>query len=287
MRGRAVLSPREVSSGFEDLASRHRLMRGQRVDRYRLRRRAARRARWIMGRLAIALIALGVVGAAATGVGWLLASPRFAVASVDVAGQKHVSLQEIEAAAGVASGTNIFKVDPREVAARVERLSGIRRASVVRMLPNRVAIRVEERRRFALVHAGQLHWIDEEGMDLGPEPRPVALGLPLITGIEPEELDPADRDASSRLLTGLALLRVLMRSGGGLLASISEIDMSRREGPVLYTVDGVEVRLGNEDWEARLGRLAGVTAQLKASGDAVASIDLRFRDQIVLKDRGK
>jgi len=59
--------------------------------------------------------------------------------------------------------------------------------------------------------------------------------------------------------------------------------MSRAEGPVLYTLDGVEVRIGKEDWEARLGRLLGVLAQLKASGETVTAIDLRFRDQVVLQ----
>ena len=43
--------------------------------------------------------------------------------------------------------------------------------------------------------------------------------------------------------------------------------MSRTEGPVLYTLDGVEVRIGKEDWEARLARLLGVLAQLKSSGE--------------------
>jgi cell division septal protein FtsQ len=52
---------------------------------------------------------------------------------------------------------------------------------------------------------------------------------------------------------------------------------------VLYTLDGVEVRIGKEDWEARLGRLLGVLAQLKASGEIVTAIDLRFRDQVVLQ----
>ena len=57
--------------------------------------------------------------------------------------------------------------------------------------------------------------------------------------------------------------------------------MSRPEGPVLYTVDGVEVRLGTEEWEERLARLEGVLAQV-ATQD-VRGVDLRFRDQVVLR----
>jgi cell division septal protein FtsQ len=46
-------------------------------------------------------------------------------------------------------------------------------------------------------------------------------------------------------------------------------------------VDGVEVRLGSEEWEERLARLEGVLAQV-ATQD-VQGVDLRFRDQVVLK----
>jgi cell division septal protein FtsQ len=63
--------------------------------------------------------------------------------------------------------------------------------------------------------------------------------------------------------------------------------VSRKEGPVLYTVDAVEVRLGREEWDARLARLAGVLAQLRSAGEVVSSIDLRVRDQVVLKNRAR
>jgi cell division septal protein FtsQ len=82
----------------------------------------------------------------------------------------------------------------------------------------------------------------------------------------------------------VAVIRALLRSGTGLTAEISEIDMSRREGPVLYTVDGVEVRLGSEDWEERLARLVGVLAQVAAQD--VRTVDLRFRDQVVFQRAG-
>ena len=97
----------------------------------------------------------------------------------------------------------------------------------------------------------------------------------------------SDELASMRTAPGpkaraaIALIRAIARSGSELTAEISEIDMSRREGPVLYTVDGVEVRLGSEDWEERLARLEGVLAQV-ATQD-VRAVDLRFRDQVVFR----
>ena len=278
---RSALSPRGAPAAFPDLASRGRLIGRQRIDRYRLRRRVARRARRIARRVGIAALVMVLLGASGMLAGWLLRSPRFGVASVEVHGQSRLSREEIEATAGIEPGSNIFTLDTREVVARLEALPLVRHAAVVRSLPNRVAITVEERRPFTLVHAGRLHWIDDQGIDLGPESRPVALRAPVISGLGADDLD---RDApGGRAAAGLTLLRLLMRSGDGLLQSVSEIDMSRAEGPVLYTLDGMEVRIGKEEWEARLGRLLGVLAQLKASGETVTAIDLRFRDQVVLQ----
>jgi len=106
---------------------------------------------------------------------------------------------------------------------------------------------------------------------------------PVISGLGADDVTVAGRMPSERVATGVALLRTLMRAQSPLLREISEVDVSRPEGPVLYMLDGVEVRIGNEDWEGRLGRLGGVLAQLRASGQSVTSIDLRFRDQVVLK----
>jgi cell division septal protein FtsQ len=94
-------------------------------------------------------------------------------------------------------------------------------------------------------------------------------------------------EPSAKARVAIALIRVLLRSGSPLAAEIAEIDMSRREGPVLYTEDGIEVRLGAEDWGERLGRLEGVLAQVERQGPAVTGIDLRFQDQVILSTGGQ
>jgi len=115
----------------------------------------------------------------------------------------------------------------------------------------------------------------------------VALGIDFEavrhTGLGAADLGTGDGAPTPRVAAGISLLRVLLRSETALLRQISEIDVSRSDGPVLYTVEGVEVRLGAEDWEARLGRLQGVLAQVRTGGEPVSAIDLRFRDQVVLK----
>ncbi|HYB41108.1 MAG TPA: FtsQ-type POTRA domain-containing protein [Candidatus Methylomirabilis sp.] len=287
MRRAAVLSPRGAPVELPDLASRNPLMAGQRINSSRLRRRVARRARWVATRILLLASGTAVLTGAALATGWVLRSPRFAIASVEVSGQSRLTREEIESTAGIVRGTNLFRLDPRDAVARLESIPLIRRALVIRSFPDRVSVVVEERRPFTLAHAGRLHWVDEEGMDLGLESRPVALGAPVLSGLEADDLGAAHRRPSERAAAGIALLRLLLRAQSPLLGQISEVDVSRREGPVLYTVGGIEVRLGGEDWDARLGRLQGVLAQLAGSAEAVTSIDLRFRDQVVLKTAGK
>jgi cell division septal protein FtsQ len=207
-------------------------------------------------------------------------SQRFAVTTIEVRGASRVPVARILAAAAIAPGANLWTIDSRTVVARIEGMPEIRRADLVRELPNRVTIVVEERRPFTLVHAGRLHWMDEDGRVLGEEARAVAPEVPVISGLSEDELATMRTAPGPKARAAIALIRALLRSGSALTAEISEIDMSRAEGPVLYTVDGVEVRLGAEEWDERLARLEGVLAQV-ATQD-VNAVDLRFKDQVVL-----
>ncbi len=278
----ALLSPRRQEPTVADLGRRSTLVAGQRVGRLRRRPRhlaglvASRPAAWLwMGAVLAMLAGLTVAWR------WAETSPRFAVAGVEVRGASRVPAARILAAAGIREGTRLWRVSAAEVVARVEALPEIRRADVIRELPNHVVIAVEERRPFTLVHAGRLHWLDEDGHVLGEEREAVTPPVPVISGLTEDELAARRATPGPKTRAAISLIRALVRSGSALAAEISEIDMSRAEGPVLYTVDGVEVRLGQENWEERLARLEGVLAQI--ANDEVSTVDLRFRDQVVLR----
>ena len=290
MSGRSgVLSPRGAAhGGLADLAEPTMAMADQRLDRRRRRRRMLRLARRGGAWLCVGLLVVALGGALDSGGRWLLTAPRFAVERVEVAGQSQLSVDQVVAASGLAPGQNLFQLDARRAVAGVEALPMVRRAELVRAFPNRVTLLVEERQPFVLVHAGTLYWVDEQGVPLGPETRAVALDAPLVSaaGVSAagaDDVAAAGRTPSERVAAGVALVRTLMRAQSPLLREISEVDVSRPEGLVLYMLDGVEVRLGREDWDDRLGRLSGVLGQLRASGQSATSIDLRFRDQVVLR----
>jgi len=285
MSGRTgVLSPRGTAhGGFADLAEPTTAMAGQRLDRRRRRRRMLRAARRGGAWLCVAFVVVALCAALASGGRWLLTAPRFAVERIEVAGQSQLSVDDVIAASGLGPGQNLFRIDARRAVAGIEALPMVRRAELVRAFPNRITLQVEERQPFVLVHAGGFHWVDEQGVPLGPETRAVALDAPLVSAAGPADVAAAGRTPSDGVAAGVALIRALMRAQSPLLREISEVDVSRPEGPVLHMLDGVEVRIGREEWDERLGRLGGVLAQLRASGQTVTSIDLRFRDQVVLR----
>jgi cell division protein FtsQ len=284
-RRRGLVSPHGTAGTLADLGSRASLVARQRVRRAR-RRLVVRLTRGMKWAGVLLLLAGALVGS----VVWLLTTPRLAVHAVRVVGAARVPVEEILAEADIPLGTNIFRLDPAGVRARLEALPQIRRADVIRELPDRVTIMVEERRPFTLVHAGRLHWLDDEARLLGEEREAVAPPVPIISGLTEEELESMRSAPGPKAQAAIALVRALLRGGSALAAEISEIDMSRREGPVLYTLDGIEVRLGTERWDERLARLKGVLAQLatrEGGAAAVTAVDLRFRDQVVLQNGGR
>jgi cell division protein FtsQ len=282
-----LLSPRAGNSALGDLGEGAGVVRQQRLEQLGRFRRARRRSLVRLLRvLRATTLVLLIIGGTAALWRWALTTPRFAVRHVLVQGASRVPVERILAAAQIGPGHNLISLDVAAAVARVEALPEIRHAQIVRDLPDRVTIHVEERRPFTLVNAGRLHWVDEEGRDLGVEAEAVALQVPAITGLSEEELATMRTTPSRKAQAAIGLIRTLLRSRSSLTEEISEIDMSRKDGPVLYTVDGIEVRLGTEEWEERLARLEGVLAQVARDSDAVSTVDLRFRDQVVLQRGG-
>src|SRR3989442_1506870 len=81
------------------------------------------------------------------------------------------------------------------------------------------------RRPSTLVHAGRLHWIDEEGVAFGAERRAVSPGSPVVTGLTPEEVAAMRLAPSPKARIAIELIRAMRGAHPALLGEISEIDV--------------------------------------------------------------
>ncbi len=113
--------------------------------------------------------------------GHRLSGVGFAVRAVDVTGASGADAHAIVQASEVYDGQPIFAVDPDIIRRRVEALPTVRRATVARLLPDRIAIVVETREAYALWQVdGDLRVIDRHGVVLAHADPMNPLPLPLV-----------------------------------------------------------------------------------------------------------
>ncbi|MDK2887679.1 MAG: cell division protein FtsQ [Thermoanaerobacter sp.] len=199
----------------------------------------------------------------------LLGSPLFEVREIEVTGNRVVPEEKILELAGINTGTNIFKVNLKEAESRILTMPLIKNASLVRKFPSRIVIRVEERKALALlpVKDGFIQ-VDGEGVCL--KESGVGGSLPVVTGVAVPDPAPGDVIRDAKLATAL---KVLGQLPGSLYSKLSEIHITAGGQVVLYTLEGIECRLGAPaDIRKKAGIILQVLEQVK--GRQIAYIDL-------------
>lgn len=236
-----------------------------------------------------ALTALAVVGVISAG--WVLhqpvwaalrTHPYFAIKNVVIRGAGPLLTQEeVLAWLGVQDGTSLWDVTPNRVRGRLEVHPLIARASVRREFPNRFEIEVRERRPEAIAVLDGLYYLDRNGQILKPLADEHDRDYPLITGID-AQAEPGYRTWALRRAMRLVRLCQRVSCPGG----VSEVHLDSELGLVLYPRGPrVAVVLGWGSWREKLNRATRVLAAWQAQSERLARVDLRFRDQVLVKLR--
>lgn len=226
-------------------------------------------------RLASVLLALLMVLTAYV----LFRSPLFQIQKVVVQGNSLVGTREIEESAAIPLGRNIFEVDLQQARERLLLIPMLKDAQVYRRLPSTVVIRVTERVPVALLPVSNgFAEIDAEGIYLRRGSVGTS-GLPVLTGIQAVAGEPGRPVKGAGLEEGLTVIREL---GPQVVKELSEIHVDQQIR--LYTLDGIEVRLGRPVDLAAKGRvLPGLLVALRSGGKRVCYIDLSVPDRPAVK----
>lgn len=301
--GRGRRSPRHPMSN-RDRGSRARehLARARERDRrrlqnrYRVRARARslaggrdpRRGLLRTGSAALAL-AFGVGLAALLGqpiLNWL--GPELgSVDTIAIQGNSQLSFVEVATATGVARGSELARVEPADVEARLMAVPWIRDARVLRLPPSTLLVRISEREpRAMLVATGRGRadrLVDADGTPF--EGGAVSGRIPRIVGGDAL----ANGVPHAVLVTALDLLDDLETVGAGALADPNgeiALHLPYGDAPEGWVVKGTaEVVLGVDDLDVRFARLARLLESNELGSGAATKaqrIDLRFADQAVL-----
>jgi cell division protein FtsQ len=229
--------------------------------------------------LVVALAVLGTLGGGTYElVQYVRTSPSFEVKKLSVSGSagalKRVTENEIVSQAEFEIGTNVFRVGLEGIRQRVERLQWVRYATVERILPDHILIKVAEREPIGLARIrGEVFQFDADAVILELDPVSGA-SFPILDGLK---LD----DPSGNLKKVATYRRVLDELGQ---PDLSEVHINdKAEVSVVAGDDPMLVSLGATDYKARWLKYLQLKSQIQQKYPQAVRVDLRFKDQVIVR----
>jgi cell division protein FtsQ len=202
--------------------------------------------------------------------------------SIEISGQQNVTHSQVMEVMGGDIGRNIFFVPLAQRKKQLEQIPWVESASVMRFVPNRLRIEIQERTPMAFARIGpKILLVDACGtlMELPPRKK---FSFPVIVGMNPGE--PLSTRAA-RMKIYRELVRQLDAGGARYSQDLSEVDLSdpddvkvlanNREGEVL-------VHLGSGDYLARYKIYVSHVQEWRQQFQKLESVDLRYDRQIIV-----
>lgn len=254
-----------------------------RVLPFRRRPFAARRKRpSLFARLVLPFAgALMVVGSPAALAAWVLASPRFGLREVDLAGGSRVSKAWAVHTLEPLLGRNLVLLPLSEVAERIARHPWVQSVEASKDMPDRIRLLVVERQPVALLRQGtELRYLDRQGLPFAPcdplVPEASGLDLLLVSSAAGPNVD------YSR---ALHLVEELGAAQPEWAAALSEVEMLGEQDfrvvtaalPFSLLVRSDGVGAGVRRLEPMLGEI------LRRYPGRIGTVDLRFPQRVVLQ----
>ena len=179
---------------------------------------------------------------------------------------------------------NLFTVSLGEVAKRLESHPWIDHIRVRKVFPNKILIQVEERKPIAILRLEELYYVDTQGVIFSPVGERDEYNYPFLTGLTRQILEKDPVEAKHLITKALELLRIADREKVPPLEEISEIHMEKIFGIQCFTkTEGLEVRMGCEQFGEKLKRLSFIWSDLRKRGFSTISIDCSDLKRMVVK----
>ncbi len=215
-------------------------------------------------------------------------SPRFDVAITEINGLQNISQNQVLVKISELQqpDRNLMRLDLDRLRHSLELIPWVKTVVVRRVLPDKLMIDIEEREpvAFARVAQGTL-LIDGEGILLENNPENLSQpDFPVILGMESGYVPEVLRRNRERIALYQQLMRSLNRGGAGLSRDLSEVHLQDPGNvSVILNGDTVLVYLGRDGFQEKFRRYLAASKELKKKYRNLDSVDLRYRDQVVIK----
>jgi len=214
----------------------------------------------------------------------LLSDSYFRVREVEVEGGRKIPKETLLSLTAMEGMPNLFSVKLKEVVKRLESHPWIEQVRVRKVFPHKIVIQVEERKPMAIIQLEELYYIDTRGEIFTPVGDRDEYNYPYVTGLTRRVFEKDPVEAKRLINKALELLRIVSQEKVPPLAEISEIHMEKAFGIHCFTkAEGVEVKMGWEDFEEKLKRLPLIWSDLRKRGFSAVSIDCSDVTRMVVK----
>lgn len=214
---------------------------------------------------------------------FIIAGPE----NIQTEGNKHLTREEIINTFSGDLYRNLFRSSLAERQADLQRLPWVEHATVMRLLPNRIRVRIQERTPVAFFRQGSRIGLVDAGGVLLDMPQDAAgdpkYSFPVLTGLSSS--DPlSTRFARTELY--LRFMHDLDEGGETLSRNISEVDVSNPEDVKAIVASGstdLLVHFGDEDFLQRYRLFQEHLPAWKQQYPKLAAVDTRYEHQMVLE----
>jgi len=214
----------------------------------------------------------------------LLSDPYFRVREVEVEGGRKIPKEILLSLTVMEGMPNLFSVKLKDVVKRLESHPWIEQVRVRKVFPHKIVIQVEERKPMAIIQLEELYYVDTRGEIFTPVGDRDEYNYPYVTGLSRRVLEKDPVEAKRLINKALELLRMVSQERVPPLEEISEIHMEKAFGIHCFTKsEGVEVKMGWEDFEEKLKRLPLIWSDLRRRGFSAVSIDCSDLKRMVVK----
>jgi cell division protein FtsQ len=214
----------------------------------------------------------------------LLGDPYFRVGEVEVEGNRKITKETLLSLTVMEGMPNLFSVNLEEIVKRLESHPWIEQVRVRKVFPNKILIQIEERKPMAIIQLEELYYIDARGEIFSPVGDKDEYNYPYLTGLTRTILEKDPIEATRLITKALELLRIVDQEKVPPLEDISEVHMEKVFGIHCFTKsEGVEVKMGWEDFGEKLKRLSLIWSDLRKRGLSVTSIDCSDLERMVVK----
>jgi len=214
----------------------------------------------------------------------LLSDSYFRVREVEVEGGRKIPKETLLSLTAMEGMPNLFSVKLKEVVKRLESHPWIEQVRVRKVFPYKIVIQVEEKRPMAIIQLEELYYIDTRGEIFTRVGDRDEYNYPYVTGLTRRALEKDPEEAKRLIAKALELLRIVSQGKVAPLEEISEIHMEKAFGIQCFTkAEGVEVKMGWEDFEEKLKRLPLIWSDLRKRGFSAVSIDCSDVTKMVVR----